>query len=158
MVSNCKFRTPNFLHVCLRQNPSCPLQHEAVFESLSCDSKVANRKPTEQTHSSYMDHDKERSISFIVSPYLLTRVAYECKFTSLRYRRCNVNRISSHPWYGGMRQLRRSLPRVKNVKEERRRNIVAFVLRPVRLITLKYERESSVWTCISIDAMRKRDS
>lgn len=57
-----------------------------------------------------------------------------------------------------MRQLRRGPPRVKNVKEERRRNVVAFVLRPVRLITLKYERESSVWTCTSIGAIRERDS
>lgn len=32
-----------------------PLQHEAAFESLSCDSEVANRKPAEQTHSSYVE-------------------------------------------------------------------------------------------------------
>jgi len=89
------------------------LQYEAAFESLSCKSEVANRKPAEQTHSSYVDHDKGRDISFIVSPYLLTRVAYECKFASLRYQGCNVNRISSRLWHGGMRQLRRSLPREK---------------------------------------------
>lgn len=75
----------------------------------------------EQTHSSFVD-DRRREISFIVTPYLLTRVAYECKFASLRYRGCNVNRISL--WmHNGMRQLRRSPPRVKNIiKEIRRRN------------------------------------
>jgi len=104
------------------------LQYEAAFESLSCNSEVANRKPAEQTHSSYVDHDKGRDISFIVSPYLLTRVAYECKFASLRYRGCNVSRISLRLWHG-MRQLRRSLPREK-CKRRRRRYIVVFVLCP----------------------------
>lgn len=115
------------------------------------DCEVGNREPAEQTHSSYRGPwRRTREIGFIVSPYLLTRIAYECKFASLRYRGCDVNRISSRPWDGGMRQLRRSPPCARNVKEEHRGALVAFfVLRPARLITLKHEHESSARTCAS---------
>lgn len=99
-----------------------------------------------------MDDGRKREISFIVSPYLLTRVAYECKFASLRYRGCNVNRISSRLWHNGMRQLRRSPSRAKNVKEERRRDAG-----PVRLITLKHEHEFSSEHGTSIRAMRQAE-
>lgn len=75
-----------------------------------------------------------REISFIVSPYLLTRVAYECKFASLRYRRRQrePNKFTSVARQR-VRQLRRSPPPARNVKEETPM-VRAFVLCPARLI------------------------
>lgn len=106
----------------VRQNPSSNhLCNMKLFESLSCDSEVANRKPAEQMHSSYVDHGMGCGISFIVSLYLLIHVTYECKFASLKYQVCNVNRISSCLQHGGMRQLRRSPPHAKKRRTPKER-------------------------------------
>ena len=53
------------------------------------------QRPAVQTHPSYQVLRRRREISFIVSLYLLTRVAYGCKFASLGYRGYDVGRIRS---------------------------------------------------------------
>lgn len=53
------------------------------------------QRPAVQTHPSYRVLGRRREISFIVSLYLLTRVAYGCKFASLGYRGYDVGRIRS---------------------------------------------------------------
>lgn len=132
----------------MSQTRSIVASLEAAFESLSCDSKVGTRETTMSRHIHFMWTTVGKGeISFIVSPYLLTRVAYECKFASLRYRRYNVNRISSRLWHNGMRQLRRSPPRAKNVKEERRRDVGLLRFTPGQIDNTETRTRIFVRTC-----------
>lgn len=100
MIWNCKFRIPNFPSVCLRQDPRrCPLQHRGCVWIIIV--RLRNRQQRARWADAFILPAVHSEITFIVSLYLHTRVAYECKFASLRYREGNVSRISSHPWRNG---------------------------------------------------------
>lgn len=97
------------------------------------DFKVGNRGPTPSRRIHLTGGGETREISFIVSPYLLTRVAYECKFASLRYRRCDANRISSRPsggWNAPIKTAEQPISRAREKCKRRTRveALGAFVL------------------------------
>lgn len=139
----------------LSQTESVPCSTKLHLNHYRATPKSPTESPLSKRIHLMLDHGKGRDISFIVSPYLLTRVAYECKFTSLRYRGCNVNRISSRLWRNA--PIKTEPTAREKCKRRTSKERCCFRFMPVRLITLKHEHESSVWTCASIRAMRQRE-